>query len=430
METIGILRRELKGFEPSCYSPADCTRLAEELARVEKACAAARLLAGARAVACDAHRKAGVADPAHWVARQAGTTRRQARDALATAASLEGCRATRDALLAGEVSILQAAEITKAVAELPGEEAALLEAAKAGDLTTLRDEARERRLASIPVTALHRRQVASRRFRHWKDGLGMVCFDGALPPETGIPLVSRIEREAARLRRTAMQEQRAERFEAHAADALVLVSDGGSAAKGATDLVIVCDLFAWRRGHAHEGEPCHLVGGGPIPVELAKELSKDAFLKVVLHDGVDIQKICHVGRKYTAELRTALELGPAPSFTGRACIDCGRSWNLQNDHDDPVAHTGPTSLSNVKPRCYDCHREKTVRDRKAGLLRAKGAERDPERRVAAPAPANDRGLPERRAGAPAPANAASHKEVGPGRGNGAPGKDPPTAAGP
>ncbi len=381
METIGVLRRELKGFEPSCYSPADCTRLAEELARVEKACAAARLLAGARAVACDAHRKAGVADPAHWVARQAGTTRRQARDALATAASLEGCRATRDALLAGEVSILQAAEITKVVAELPGEEAALLEAAKAGDLTTLRDEARGRRLASIPVTALHRRQVASRRFRHWKDGLGMVCFDGALPPETGIPFVTRIEREAARLRRTAMQGGAAERFEAHAADALVLVSDGGSAAKGATDLVIVCDLFAWRRGHAHEGEPCHLVGGGPIPVELAKQLSKDAFLKVVLHDGVDIQKICHVGRKYTAELRTALDLGPVPDFTGKACTECKSTVGLERDHEVPVARTGRSSISNVVSRCHRCHAEKTERDRLAGLLGPKARARAPGART-------------------------------------------------
>jgi hypothetical protein len=402
LEAIGVLRGELKGFEPSCYSPADCTWLAEELARVEKACAAARLLAGARAVACDAHRKAGVADPARWVARQAGTTRRQARDALATAASLEGCRATRDALLAGEVSILQAAEITKAVAELPGEEVALLEAAKAGDLTTLRDEARERRLASIPVTALHRRQVASRRFRHWHDGLGMVCFDGALPPETGIPFITRVERLAQRLWRGAKHDGAQEPFQRHAADALCAISGGGAAATSPprTELVIVCDLHAWRRGHAHPGEPCHLIGGSPIPVALAKELSHDAFLKAVLHDGVDIQRICHIGRKYTAHLRTALDLGPVPDFTGKACAECKSTVGLERDHEVPVARTGRSSISNVVSRCHRCHAEKTERDRLAGLLGRKARARAPGPQTQRAKKPASRPLPARRAPPP------------------------------
>ena len=417
-------------FEPSSAPPADCVAVAAAAARVEKGASGLRVLAGAHAVDAGAHKEDGVANPVSWVARQGGTTGAEARQALELAKCLAAHPETRMALLEGAVSLAQAREIARAEEEAPGQEHELLEVAKHGDLTTLRDETRERRLSRTKPEALHEAQLASRRFRHWRDGLGMVCFDGALPPETGIPLVSRIEREAARLRRAAMQDERAERFEAYAADALVRLSEGGNAAKGATDLVIVCDLYAWRRGYAHDGEPCHLIGGGPIPVGLAKELGKDAFLKVVLHDGVDIQKIHHVGRKYTAQLRTALLLGAAPSFTGRACIDCGRSWGLQNDHDDPVAHTGPTSYNNVKPRCYDCHREKTVRDRKAGLLRTRGDARDPGGRAGAPARARSRSLPERKAEAPARANAASHKRVSPGRGNGAPGKDPPSATGP
>ena len=306
-----------------------------------------------------------------WVARQGGTTGAEARQSLELARSLAAHPETKTALLCGAVSLAQAKEIARAAQESPGEEHDLLEVAKHADLTKLRDEARERRLSRTKPEELHMAQLRARRFRHWRDGLGMVCFDGALPPETGIPLVTRIEREAARLRRAAMRDGAAERFWAHAADALVLLSDGGSAAKGATDLVIVCDLSAFRRGHAHVGEPCHLIGGGPIPVELAKELSTDAFRKVVLHDGVDVQKICHIGRKYTAELRTALDLGPPPHFAGRACVECGRTFGLEDDHEDPLAHTGPTSLSNLKPRCYPCHREKTERDRRAGLLRRK-----------------------------------------------------------
>lgn len=139
--------------------------------------------------------------------------------------------------------------------------------------------------------------------------------------------------------------------------------------------MIVCDLYAFRRGHAQDGEPCHVVGGGPIPVDLAKELAKDAFLKIVLHDGKDIQKVKHVGRRYTAELLTALNLGPVPAFTGRACTNCKQAWRLQYDHDVPVAHTGPTSIDNVQDLCFACHAEKTERDRQAGLLGPKAKAR-------------------------------------------------------
>ncbi len=134
--------------------------------------------------------------------------------------------------------------------------------------------------------------MAQRRLRHWQDALGMVCFEGALPPETGIPLVTRIERDAASRHRAARRAGTRLRFEAHAADALVaLVTEreedpkagpSGRRRGHGPDLVIVCDLYAWRRGHTHGKAPCHLLGGGPIPVRLAKELAADdAFMKAV-----------------------------------------------------------------------------------------------------------------------------------------------------
>ena len=50
LELAAALRSALSSFEPEAFSPTDCARLAEELARTEKACAAVRLLASARAV--------------------------------------------------------------------------------------------------------------------------------------------------------------------------------------------------------------------------------------------------------------------------------------------------------------------------------------------------------------------------------------------
>ena len=130
----------------------------------------------------------------------------------------------------------------------------------------------------------------------------------------------------------------------------------------------MCDLLAWRRGHPHPGEACHIIGGGPIPVEVARQLSHDAFIKAVLHDGTNIHTIKHFGRHLPAALRTALDLGPVPAFTGRACVDCGNRWGLQYDHVDPVAHHGPTQYTNLQPRCWTDHQIKTEQDRQAGLL--------------------------------------------------------------
>jgi len=159
-----------------------------------------------------------------------------------------------------------------------------------------------------------------------------------------------------------------------------LVEGKGRGRSRAADLVIVVDLRAWRRGEARPGEPCHLLGGGPVPVSVAEELAQDAFLKAVAHDGVAIRTVRHFGRHVPAELRTALDLGSPPGFEGVACAEgCGRRHGLQWDHVDPVAHGGPTSYANLAPRCFSCHAEKTERDRRAGLLgpRARAPARAP-----------------------------------------------------
>jgi 5-methylcytosine-specific restriction endonuclease McrA len=100
---------------------------------------------------------------------------------------------------------------------------------------------------------------------------------------------------------------------------------------------------------------------------VARRLGADAFLKAVLHDGTAIHTVKHFGRHYPAELRTALDLGPVPEFTGRQCAQCGRRWGLQYDHIDPVAHRGPTSYDNIQALCWADHQSKTRRDHEAGL---------------------------------------------------------------
>jgi hypothetical protein len=278
---------------------------------------------------------------------------------------------TRAAVAAGELSLAQAQELAKTEAECPGSETELLAVAKGESLKTLKDKARKQRLGTIDPEDLHARQHKERLFRHWRNDLGMVAFAGAVPPEVGLPFVNRLDAETDRLRRAAKRDGSAEARDAHAADALLKLAGGAGRGKArSADLVIVCDLRAYRRGHAHPGEPCHLVGGGPVPVSLVRELAEDAFLKAVFHDGTRIDTVVHYGRHIKAELRTALELGPVPDFNGVTCIEagCDRRFHLEWDHADPRANWGPISDDNLQPLCYPHHQEKTTLDRKAGLL--------------------------------------------------------------
>jgi hypothetical protein len=104
------LREALTGFEPALVSGRDCAEVVEELATTEKACAAARARAAARAADCGAHSQRGFADAADWLARRIGQSRAEAQSALDTAEAVDDCPSTKAALLAGELSLGHAAD--------------------------------------------------------------------------------------------------------------------------------------------------------------------------------------------------------------------------------------------------------------------------------------------------------------------------------
>jgi hypothetical protein len=369
------LRAALVNLDLAVLDGDACAGLVAELAVTEKACAAARVIAARRAADCDAHRGLGFRDEVEWLARAGGTSRGEARRGLEVAAGLDACRATRALLAAGGLSLGEAHEIVTAEAACPGVEAGLLDVARDHPLHTLRDAARKHRVGAVPADELHQHQRSVRRFKHWRDDLGMVCLGGALSPDVGVALINRLDAETDRLRRAAKAAGGpVEAREAYAADALINLTNGDARPRArGTDLVLVCDLRAWRRGHTHQGEPCHIIGGGPLPVDIVKSLATDAFVKVVFHNGVDIHTVTHIGRYMKVELRTALELGAPPDFDGVTCVEpgCGRRYNLEWDHIDPVANRGPTSYANLEPRCWPDHQDKTERDRAAGLLDGK-----------------------------------------------------------
>jgi hypothetical protein len=205
-QLVDELCAALAEFEPSVWSGADCADLAEALARGAKSCEAAGARAAARAADCGAYRSRGDATAPDWLARVSGSSAGGARTKLNTVALLDGCPATRDALVAGEVSLAQAAQIVA----LPEHEAELLALARSSGLRAVKDAARKRRLEGIKPEELHARQHAAREFRHWKDELGMIRFRGALPPIAGVAFVNRLDAQTDREWRAARREQRDE----------------------------------------------------------------------------------------------------------------------------------------------------------------------------------------------------------------------------
>jgi len=354
VQQIDALCTALAEFDPALHSGADCALLAEKLARATNACETARTRAAARAVECD--RSHG----ADWLARVSGSTAGAARAALHTVTAVEP--ATLVALRTGEVSLAQAAEISSA----PGHEAELLELARLSGLGKVKDVARKHRLAMIDPEQLHARQHAAQRARHWRTDLGLVHVEADFPPEIGVPIANRLDAETDRGWRAAHRAGRDVTRAVLAAEAFArMFTRRGSDRATSADMVVVVDLNAYRRGHPHPGEPCHVVGGGPIPVRVARELGQDAFLKAVLHDGVNIHTVAHFGRHIPAVLRTALELGPVAEFDGVTCADCDRKHGLEWDHDKERTDGGPTSYDNLIARCKPDHREKTKRERRA-----------------------------------------------------------------
>ncbi len=358
------LRVAASAFEADRCSGAECVVIAEELALAEKACAAARVRASARAVACNQ-------GDVEWVARTAGSTAGAARAALSTVSSAAECPATSEALASGQVSLAQAKEILAAEAAIPGSESALLEVAASSGMSGLREASRRVVLESMDRDRLHAEQHRARSVQHWIDGRGMVAGQFRLPPEVGVPFVNRLDAETDRVRRAARRDGSNEPREAHAADAFMTMTSGSGKGKAArADVVFVCDLNAAVRGRTEGDELCHVIGAGPVPVSVVRAEAVGAFVKVVVRDGTKLDTIIHYGRRIPAELRTALELGDPERLDGAVCSNegCDRRHGLELDHDDPVANGGPSSYENLWFRCGPDHWAKTERDRNAGLL--------------------------------------------------------------
>jgi hypothetical protein len=121
-------------------------------------------------------------------------------------------------------------------------------------------------------------------------------------------------------------------------------------------IIGLVDLPAIKRGQIHPGETCEIAGIGPVSLATMRSLMPDAFLAAVIHDGVDVHTVAHLGRQVTAHQRTALQAMHAATC---AVIDCNQTIAIELDHRDEWAKTHQTHLPDLDPLCPYHHSLKT-----------------------------------------------------------------------
>jgi hypothetical protein len=154
---VDDLKATARAIDPLCVDGRDAAALFEIVSEGERVCAAMKALMGRRVEQTGAWRKDGHRSAAHWVADATGATVGAAARTLETARALDALPETDAAFRAGQLSELQAAEITSTASADPGAEAVLLETVGSTSVKGLRDRcgrcAREPRRTTVPGRA-------------------------------------------------------------------------------------------------------------------------------------------------------------------------------------------------------------------------------------------------------------------------------------
>jgi hypothetical protein len=353
-QVLGSLEQISEELVPGALGGGRAAELFEDAARAERLCGAIKSRLARRVEETKVWRDGGHRSAAHWVAEVTGETVGAAARTLETARALEALPDTDAAFRAGELSELQAAEITSAAIADPNAEAALLETAAGTSVKGLRDEARLVRAgAEADDRAWARRLHVERRAYNWSDPDGAYCLNARMAPDAGARFDAAWEAHIDRIFRDARRAGRHEPRAAYAADALVALATEGPCK--AVEVRVTVDSAALARGHTNPGERCEIAGVGPVPVTTARALLDDAAVTVMTKTGNDVTAVSSPKRMVPTKLRRALEARyPTCGVPG-----CANDQFLEIDHVVPLEEHGRTELDNLWRLCSHHHRLKT-----------------------------------------------------------------------
>ncbi len=358
--------RALEGLcsalEPELLPRCDVAAVHASLAHIVKLADGALVRLARRVESSGSFRDSGHASAADKIADVEGTSKAAAKAKISTSKRLEGLSETEEAVKEGRLSAEQAEAVADAAAADPESEPRLLGEAKRQSLPELREECRRTKAAADPGRdATARRLRAARCLRRFTDGEGAYNLRLRTTPQDGAAVDAVLAPLVDRLRADAKRAGCPDPVEALGADAVVeaivgSADDGTRPSRAAESKVIaLVAVDALRRGHTEGEERCELAGVGPVAVATIQAMLTDAFLALVVTDGVDVFTVAHAGRQVTAHQRTALQA------RGYRCEvpGCGARHNLEIDHTEDWSFTLRTALEHLGWLCKHHHALKT-----------------------------------------------------------------------
>ncbi len=326
--TVATQRAILSALEPGCLSGPDALRLLEVITEGERVLAAGRTLVAKRVEESNVWRASGERSAAHFIAHKTGTSVGRTQAGLETAERLAALPATAEAFRAGTLSEVQAEAVASAAAANPNEERRLLERAGRDTAKQLRDECRRVRHAVTDERARYAAIRAERHLRTWTDGEGAFCGAFRTTPDAGARMLLALDAEIDRVFKGARAEGRREPHQAYAMDALealVCAEGTGKRAKPKAEIRVVVDYAALVRGHTVAGEASEIEGLGPVPVAVVESWRHDAYLRLIVTDGIDVKALTRRSRYVDAHQDAAL------AVRDRRCVvtGCDVDWRLE-----------------------------------------------------------------------------------------------------
>ncbi|MGH9011374.1 MAG: DUF222 domain-containing protein [Acidimicrobiia bacterium] len=357
-EVLAAIRSLVAGFEVDDLAAHEAAQVVEQCAEAERLLAALRVLAAATLEDKALWRREGFRSVAAWMASKTGTAVGPAKATMEMADLLADLPVVAEAFRAGRLSEAQAREIAAVASEVPDAQEQLVEAAGKLSLQDLQEQCRRVEAAAIvDPDDRYRRVRRSRHVRSWVDrhGVGRMSFRGT--PDDLARLMNEVDRRSDQVVEDAIRGGWFESWEAHRADALIDLARPDSAVPAGPESMIhvVVDYEALMRGHTVAGERCEIPGIGPIPVSVARAMSQDAILKVLVTKGVDVVTVAHAGYTIPAHLRSALDARDP------TCIvpGCDIRRNLQKDHRNTYNRTRVTKLEDLAHLCAWHHYQTT-----------------------------------------------------------------------
>jgi hypothetical protein len=366
----GLIASMLRVLDPDEVALGDVTEMWKAFDGIERLGANAKTLLAARVEVAGSWRAAGARSPAAHLAQLGGNATNVAQRALENSKALPALHGVAAALRAGALSSAQVEAIVPAAAADPSAQDRLVASAAATNLSELRAECLRTKTAADPdPDATHGRIRKSRHARTFTDAEGAWHLLARGTAEAGSRFESALEPILDDLFERARIAGEREPREAYAFDALLILADREvPTTETATDSttkskarpkiryvgLLHLPFEALVRGAVAGEETCEIVGIGPVPVRVARDLLGESILKLVITKGVDVANVTHLGRGPTAAQRVAL-LWSKPKC---ANVECS-SMFVQLDHREPWAKTKHTKLDELDPLCPHDHKLKT-----------------------------------------------------------------------